>query len=205
MRRCRPPGRTPGARRRSACICRESTGRPDRASPTWQRSLPDFALALACSHACSSVVSVLLRASLAAVSLNPAIAFAMVSVTFSLATSTSASCAGQRNSRLRSAAAKPSSTRLLSLDDSSARQDSTQWWLVSIRPAGETNDAVQLVSRIVDSRTWSSQAGVISTPYCRCTAVEGKLSNVHIPSSAYAGKPPSTPRCQHESYRMRAS
>src|SRR5579864_1520107 len=93
----------------------------------WHLSLPDFVLALACSHACSRMVKVLLRASLAAVSLRPATALDMVSVTFSVPTNTSASCAGQRASLRRSAAAKPSSTRLLSLDDNSARQDSTQW------------------------------------------------------------------------------
>ena len=110
------------------------------------------------------VVSVLLRASFAAVSLNPVTALETVSVTFSLPTSTSAIWAGHRCSALRSAAANPSCTRLLSFDDISARQDSTQWWLVRIKPSGETKDAVQFVSRIVDRRTWSSQAGVISAP-----------------------------------------
>ena len=40
---------------------------------------------LACSQACSSVVSVFLRASLAAVSLKPAMALVTESVTFSVA------------------------------------------------------------------------------------------------------------------------
>ena len=125
--------------------------------------------------------------SLATAALKPDTALATVSVTFSVPTSTSASCERQRNSALLLGASKPSSTRLLSLDDNSARQGSTQWWLVRIRPSGETNEAVQFVSRIVDSRTRSSQAGVISAPYCRFIALAGKLSNVHIPSSAIDG------------------
>src|SRR5258708_8455921 len=107
-----------------------------------------------------------------------------VSVTSSAPTSASASCAGQRCSALRAAAAKPSSTRLLSLDESSARQDSTQWWLVSIRPWGETNEAVQFVSRIVDSRTWSSQARGSSPPYVFFPLIPPTFPNFPIPPPA---------------------
>src|ERR1700722_11268643 len=57
-----------------------------------------------------------------------------------------------------------------------------------MRPSGETKEAVQLVSRSGDSLTWSSHAGVILAPkFCR-TAVEGKLSKVHIPSLAVADR-----------------
>jgi hypothetical protein len=81
---------------------------------------------LVCSHACSNVVKIRLRASLADIALKPAIALATASLTFSVPTKTSAICSGQRCSSLRTGAAKPSSTKLLSLLDNSARQVSTQ-------------------------------------------------------------------------------
>ncbi len=65
-------------------------------------------------------------------------------------------------------------------------QAATQWWLVSARPSGETNDAVQPGSRTVERRTRSSHCGVMSTPSDWRTAAAGKLSKVHMPSSAAA-------------------
>jgi hypothetical protein len=56
-----------------------------------------------------------------------------------------------------------------------------------MRPVGEIKDALQFVKRTVESRTWFSHDGVMSTPYAFLTVWAGKLSNVHIPSSASAG------------------
>ncbi len=114
----------------------------------------------------------------------PAVAALSLPVMFSMLVSTSAICVGQRSSSARDAATKPSFWRSWPGFDNCARHDSTQWWLVSIRPSGETNDAVQPDSRTVDWRTWSSQAGVMSTPNFLFTADAGKLSKVHMPSSA---------------------
>src|SRR5258708_717568 len=55
-------------------------------------------------------------------------------------------------------------------------------------PSGETNDAVQLVRRSVESLAWSSQACEISAPKPCFTAAAGKLSYVHMPSLASVGK-----------------
>jgi hypothetical protein len=76
--------------------------------------------------------------------------------------------------------------RSRSLLESCARQLCTQWWFVSIKPSGDTKEAVQPESRTVARRTFSSHCGVISTP-CFCFIAEaGKLSTVHMPSSAAA-------------------
>jgi len=58
---------------------------------------------------------------------------------------------------------------------------------------GEINDAEHPPAmRSDDSRTWSSQSGDGANPYLTPTVFDGKLSNVHMPSSACAASPKAT-------------
>src|SRR5262249_35845589 len=100
--------------------------------------------------------------------------------------STSATWVWQRTSFSRVSATKPSISRLLSLVECSSRQPHEQWKFVRMSPLGETNEAVQLESRTVASRTRSSHWGVRLTPYFCWMSLVGGLSNVHMPSSACA-------------------
>ena len=69
--------------------------------------------------------------------------------------------------------------------DNSWTQSSTQWWFVMTRPCGEMNDAEQPPAmRNDEARTWSSHACEGAKPYFVPTVFDGKLSNVHMPSSA---------------------
>src|SRR5262249_13553390 len=77
-------------------------------------------------------------------------------------------------------------SRLCSAVECSSRHASEQWWLVRISPSGETNEAVQLDRRMVAVRTRSSQAELMSIPWSRLTAWDGKLWKVHMPPSAKA-------------------
>src|SRR5262245_15909152 len=62
------------------------------------------------------------------------------------------------------------------------------WWLVIIRPSGETNEPEPpSLNRTEASRTLSSHAGVGVKPYTSFNRPSGGLSNVHIPSSATTG------------------
>ncbi|MNE21789.1 hypothetical protein D3C80_1149660 [compost metagenome] len=63
----------------------------------------------------------------------------------------------------------------------------TQWWLVRIRPSPETKEAEQPRRRTAALRTRSSQAWSMRVPYLSLTVWIGKLSKVHMPSSARAG------------------
>ena len=117
-----------------------------------------------------------LRASLAARSSSPRVAASTLSVTFSMPTSTSATCVRQGISSPRLRATKPSSSRLFSLEEFSERQAVMQWWLVRISPSGDTNDAEQPERRTEASRTRSSQAPSMLAPYCCFTFAVGKLS-----------------------------
>src|SRR5512141_2301360 len=63
----------------------------------------------------------------------------------------------------------------------------TQWWFVSTSPCGETKLPEQPPARRTDaSRTCSSHFASGANPYFALTLSLGKLSNVHIPSSAPA-------------------
>ena len=62
----------------------------------------------------------------------------------------------------------------------------TQWWLVRIRPSPETNEAEQPCRRTAALRTRSSHDWSMRVPYLSLTVWIGKLSNVHMPSSARA-------------------
>src|SRR5271170_5992078 len=56
------------------------------------------------------------------------------------------------------------------------------------KPLGDTRLAEQpAASRMLASWTRSSQAASGAQPYLACILAAGKLSNVHIPSSAWAG------------------
>ncbi|MNT39952.1 hypothetical protein D3C72_1762380 [compost metagenome] len=63
----------------------------------------------------------------------------------------------------------------------------TQWWLVRIRPSPETNEAEQPCRRTAALRTPSSHDWSMRVPYLSLTVWIGKLSKVHMPSSASAG------------------
>ncbi|MNE35903.1 hypothetical protein D3C80_1296910 [compost metagenome] len=63
----------------------------------------------------------------------------------------------------------------------------TQWWLVRIRPSPETKEAEQPCRRTAALRTRSSHDWSMRVPYLSFTVWIGKLSNVHMPSSARAG------------------
>src|SRR5579862_2915893 len=70
--------------------------------------------------------------------------------------------------------------------ESDLTQSSTQWWLVSTSPPGDTNDAEQFDERSDARCTWSSQARLGLKPCACATFADGKLSKVHMPSSARA-------------------
>ncbi len=62
-----------------------------------------------------------------------------------------------------------------------------QWWLVITSPWGDTMLAEQpWASRTEAARTFSNQLASGSKPYFAFTAATGKLSKVHMPSSAWA-------------------
>ena len=64
----------------------------------------------------------------------------------------------------------------------------TQWWLVRIRPSPDTNDAEQPCRRTAAFRTRSSHDWSMRVPYLSFTVWMGKLSKVHMPSSARAAE-----------------
>src|SRR5262249_21094924 len=60
-----------------------------------------------------------------------------------------------------------------------------QWWLVITSPSGETKlPEHPSARRTLDRRTWSSQAWSGENPCVFWTRALGKVSKVHIPSSA---------------------
>src|SRR6267154_879741 len=62
-----------------------------------------------------------------------------------------------------------------------------QWWLVITRPSGETNEPEQPpASRTEESCASVSHFASGLNPYFFATFALGKLSNVHMPSSACA-------------------
>ena len=62
-----------------------------------------------------------------------------------------------------------------------------QWWLVITNPSGETNEPEQPpASRTEESCASESHFGSGLKPYFFATLALGKLSNVHMPSSARA-------------------
>src|SRR5438045_9775651 len=64
-----------------------------------------------------------------------------------------------------------------------------QWWLVITRPSGETNEPEQPpASRTEESCASFSHFASGLKPYFFATFALGKLSNVHIPSSACAAR-----------------
>src|SRR5664279_5594397 len=60
------------------------------------------------------------------------------------------------------------------------------WWLVKIRPSGDTNDDDPFGARADERRTWSSHSCDGSNPYLALTLSLGNSLNSHIPSSAKA-------------------
>src|SRR6516225_7220207 len=60
------------------------------------------------------------------------------------------------------------------------------WWLVKMRPSGETNEEEPFGARADDKRTWSSHSCDGSKPYFAFTLSLGKALNSHIPWSAKA-------------------
>ena len=66
-------------------------------------------------------------------------------------------------------------------------QERAQWWLVITSPLSETMLPEQPPPRRTEERrTWSSHSLSGPNPYFCFTFPEGKLSKVHIPSSARA-------------------
>ena len=64
-----------------------------------------------------------------------------------------------------------------------------QWWLVITRPSGDTNDPEQPpASRTEESCASPSHFASGLKPYFFATFALGKLSNVHMPSSACAAR-----------------
>src|SRR5437867_1588457 len=61
------------------------------------------------------------------------------------------------------------------------------WWLVIMRPSGETKEPEPpSLKRTEASRTLSSHSLAGVKPYCSCRSFSGGLSKVHMPSSAAA-------------------
>src|SRR5215831_18170640 len=58
------------------------------------------------------------------------------------------------------------------------------WWLVMIRPSGETNEPEPCGKRTDDFCTWSSHLSEISKLYLSLRYLAGGLVNSHMPSSA---------------------
>jgi hypothetical protein len=77
--------------------------------------------------------------------------------------------------------------------------------LVNTRPSGEANEPVQPPSRrAIERCRRPSHASSMSTPYFCFTVAFGKLSNVHMPSSASAAeaKPISNSREKRDMVRI---
>src|SRR5215469_15706338 len=67
-------------------------------------------------------------------------------------------------------------------------QSDATWWLVKIRPCGDTNDPDPPPIRMEASRRLSRNCGVTSKLYLSLTCAAGNWLNSHMPSSAVTGR-----------------
>src|SRR5438046_10078167 len=75
----------------------------------------------------------------------------------------------------------------LSAVESCWTQEFTQWWFVSTRPAGDTKEAEQPPAiRTAACCAWSTHSRAGARPYLSFNCALGRLSGVHIPSTAIA-------------------
>src|SRR4051794_24729163 len=106
-----------------------------------------------------------------------------------MSVSWSASSSGQRTSSDAAAATNPEAMKSRSRVDSCWTQEAAQWWLVATRPSGETKLAEQPRNRTAERIRCRSHSSLAEKPWAALTLALGKLSKVHIPSSAPAARP----------------
>src|SRR5712664_4073069 len=156
---------------------------PWYSSTTSQRSFSSPA-----EHSFSNEAIAALRLALYSLpGLSPWVAPCTRAVTPLIWTNWLSSISGQRTSFSGAAAEKPWATKSFSLVESCSMQEWAQWWLVITSPSGETKLPEQPpASRTEES--WASRSHCASgaKPYFCRTLAEGKLSRVHMPSSARA-------------------